>query len=396
MAEFSISQTARQLQRSVMRDLMKYAVNPDIVSMAGGLPASECLPVHALRDCADRVLTRDGARALQYGPPYQPLREWIANYMQKQGVDCTAEQIHITNGAQQGLAILSRLFCDPGEPAVIEAVTFTGVQQATVGRRLQVETVPTDLQTGVDVDALERAFQRDPRPRMAILIPNFHNPLGVSISVEKRRAILALAEKYAVPIVEDDPYSSLRFSGQPVPAMKALDHSGTVFYIGSFSKMLAPAARLGWIVAPGELGDRITVLRESLDLESSQLWQRIVFEFMEQGHLEPHLDRLNSVNRRRKEICIRELRKLLAPLGVQWTDPQGGLFIWLTLPERIDSMRMFRRVIAKKMAYIPGGAFAVKGGYQNTIRLNFSNLADDQIPVAIQRLAEGIAEELQE
>ena len=396
MAHFNISKIARQLQRSVMRDLMKYAVDPDIVSMAGGLPASECLPVEVLQDCADRVLRRDRSEALQYGPPFQPLKEWIANYMQKQGVDCTAEQIHITNGAQQGLAILSRLFCDPGEPAVIEAVTFTGVQQVTVGRRLQVETVPTDLQTGVDVEALECAFKRDPRPKMAILIPNFHNPLGVSISVEKRRAILALAEKYAVPIVEDDPYSPLRFSGRAVPSMKALDRSGMVFYIGSFSKMLAPAARLGWIVAPGELGDRITVLRESLDLESSQLWQRIVFEFLDQGHLEPHLDRLNSVNRRRKEICIRELQKYLAPLGVHWTDPQGGLFIWLTLPEGIDSMRMFRRVIAKKMAYIPGGAFAVKGGYQNTIRLNFSNLADDHIPVAIQRLAEGIAEELQE
>ncbi len=396
MAHFNISKTARQLQRSVMRDLMKYAVDPDIVSMAGGLPASECLPVEVLQDCADRVLSRDRSEALQYGPPFEPLKEWIANYMQKQGVDCTAEQIHITNGAQQGLAILSRLFCDPGEPAVIEAVTFTGVQQVTVGRRLLVETVPTDLQTGVDVEALERAFKRDPRPQMAILIPNFHNPLGVSISVEKRRAILALAEKYAVPIVEDDPYSPLRFSGRAVPSMKALDRSGMVFYIGSFSKMLAPAARLGWIVAPGELGDRITVLRESLDLESSQLWQRIVFEFLDHGHLEPHLDRLNSVNRRRKEICIRELQKHLAPLGVHWTDPQGGLFIWLTLPEGIDSMRMFRRVIAKKMAYIPGGAFAVKGGYQNTIRLNFSNLADDQIPVAIQRLAEGIAEERQE
>ncbi|MDQ7051962.1 MAG: PLP-dependent aminotransferase family protein [candidate division KSB1 bacterium] len=243
---------------------------------------------------------------------------------------------------------------------------------------------------------MEQAPSATRGPRMAILIPNFHNPLGVSISVEKRRAIISLAEKYAVPIVEDDPYSPLRFSGQHVLGMKALDRSGTVFYIGSFSKMLAPAARLGWIVAPGELGDRITVLRESLDLESSQLWQRIVFEFLDQGHLEPHLDRLNSVNRRRKEICIRELRTHLARLGVRWTDPQGGLFIWLTLPEGIDSMRMFRRVIAKKMAYIPGGAFAVKGGYQNTIRLNFSNLADDQIPVAIQRLAEGLAEELQE
>ncbi len=386
MQEFTLSQTAATLQRSVMRDLMALAVSPDILSLAGGLPASEVLPVREFSQSLERVLQRDGARAMQYGPPYMPLREWIAGYMQKKGVDCTAENIFITNGAQQSLAILSRLFCDPGDAAVIEAITFTGVQQVTLGRRLQVHTVATDLESGVDVEALEHAF-RTYRPKLAILIPNFHNPMGVTISLEKRERIVELAAQYRVPVVEDDPYSPLRFMGEAMPPLKALDRDGMVFYIGSFSKMLMPAARLGWIVGPKELADRITVLRESIDLESSQLIQRAVHDFLDNGRLGPYLDRLNSTNLRRRRELMQALETHFAPLGARWTRPEGGLFAWVTLPEEIDAWQQFEQAVEQKVAYIPGAAFAVRGGHRNTLRLNFSNIADGDITEAISRLA---------
>jgi len=390
MRKTQLSETARLLKRSVMRDLMKHAVDPQIISLAGGFPANDCIPVETFRASMDRVLTRDGYRALQYGPPYRPLREWLAAYMQQRGVQCEPEQVFITNGAQQGLAILSRLFCDPGDPAVIEAVTFTGVQQVTVGRRLATRTVATHLESGVEVEALEAAFRSEPRPRLAILIPNFHNPLGVSISLEKRQRIVELAARYEVPIVEDDPYSPLRFLGSAPPSMKALDTAERVFYIGSFSKMLAPAMRLGWIVAPKGVEDRVTVLRESIDLESSQLIQRAVFDFAHSGALESHLVQLNATNLRRRNAMLAALEQYLGPLGATWTKPEGGLFVWVTLPETIDSWDLFHRAIAKKVAFIPGAAFAVEGGFRNTMRLNFSNATEERLRDAVQRLAEAM------
>ena len=390
---YQLSETAKQIKRSVMRDLMALAVSPDILSLAGGLPANDCLPADELKACFERILQLDGYRALQYGPQYLPLREWLAAHMGRRGVSCKPENIFITNGAQHSLAILSRLFADPGDSAVIESVTFTGVQQVTLGRRLEVRTVPTNLVSGVDVEALEQAFGKQPKPKFAILIPNFHNPLGVSIALEKREKIIALASEYDIPIIEDDPYSLLRFEGKAIPYLRALDDGQHVLYIGSFSKMLAPAMRLGWIVAPDELGNRITVLRESLDLESSQITQRAAAEFLTSGYLDGHLAKLNNTNLQRKNVLMASLQQHFAPLGAKWTTPEGGLFCWVTLPDHYDTWELFEAAVAQKVAYIPGGAFAVEGGYNNTMRFNFSNATEANIREAVSRLAQVIQEQ---
>src|SRR3989338_5358273 len=247
---YSFSRTALGLKRSVMRDLMALAVSPDIISFACGLPASDHLPLEQLQACFEAVLTRDGARALQYGPPYLPLRGWLAGYMRGRGVDCAVENIFITNGAQQGLEILARLFLEEGAPEILEAITFTGIQQAAQGHGAAVRPVPVDLETGVDVAALEAVLSRSPRARLGVVIPNFHNPLGVSIPLAHRPQIAELAARYQVPFVEDDPYSPLRYAGEAQKPIKAYDDAGAVIYLSSFSKMLAPAMRLGWMVAP--------------------------------------------------------------------------------------------------------------------------------------------------
>jgi 2-aminoadipate transaminase len=382
-----LSEEVAYLKRSVMRDLLKLAVSPDIISLAGGLPASEFLPLHEFQQCLNTVLERDGARALQYSPQSTELREWIAAYMTQRGVKCDVDDIFITSGNQQGLSILSRLLLNHDDAAVIEQITFTGIQQVTAGRGAHVLTVPTDLQTGVDLDALEDAFRE--HPRLAVLIPDFHNPLGVSLSAHKRQAIAALAARYGVAIIEDDPYSALRFAGETLPPIKAYDEADVVFYLGSFSKMLAPAMRLGWIVAPRELMPKITVLRESFDLESSTLTQRAVYEFLSQGLLEPHLKRLNAVNHERRSTMMDALNEHLGDLA-HWTQPEGGLFVWVTLPENIDTWVMFGSAVAQNVAYIPGASFAVDGGFTNTMRLNFSNVSPAQIHEGIKRLAEVI------
>ncbi len=390
---YAISHEASQLQRSVMRELLRRASDPGVISLAGGLPDSRLLPYEAYADAVQRVISREGGSALQYRPQFEPLREWVAAYMQSHGVRCTSDQVLITNGNQQGLTILSRLFLDPGQPAAVEEITFTGIQQVTSGRSAQMHPIPVDLQTGVDTDALEAIFDQH-RPRLAILIPNFHNPLGVSITDEKRRQIAALAGKYRVPVIEDDPYMALRFRGDALPPIKAYaetpEADAFTFYLGSFSKMLAPGLRLGWLIAPADLMPRLVTMRESVDLESSALTQRAVYELVSQGVLETHLARLNQANRERCDVLLDALQTHFGGMGpeVHWTQPDGGLFVWLTLPAGVHTFAMLSQAIEQEqVAYIPGGAFSVTGGHHNTLRLNFSAVDASSIREGVARLA---------
>lgn len=392
--EYALSREAGLIQRSEMRELLKHAVDPAIISLATGLPASDHMPWEAIRDCYTHVINNGHGNALQYGPPNADLREWIARYMGQRGVkDVTPEQVFITNGNQQALQIMSRLLLDPEDTAVIEEVTFTGIKVVTSGRGLHTIAVPTDLETGVDVDALERAFQSEPRPKLAILISDFSNPLGVTISRDKRERIAALASQYGVVIVEDDPYSLLRFEGTMQPPIKAFDKTGHVFYLGSFSKMLAPAMRLGWMIIPEGLYPRITALREAIDLESSRLSQAVVAEFLKRDLLADHLDRLNSAHRDRSAALMAALDRHLGDVAT-WTTPQGGLFVWVTLPSKINGAELVKQAIENKVVFIPGGAFASVPGHSNSIRLNFSNVTLDNIHEGVRRLAEVVNRQL--
>jgi 2-aminoadipate transaminase len=386
-AAFPLSQTARQIQRSVMRDLISLASRPEVISFAGGLPAADCLPLDQITTCIDAVLTAEGRRALQYGPPYGPLRAWIAGHMQRRGVACTVDNIFITNGAQQALEILGRLLLDPGEPAVVEALTFTGIGQVMQAHGARLRAAAMDLETGVDVDAYADALTRDGRPaRVGAIIPDFHNPAGASLTAAKRAGLAAAAASAGVPLIEDDPYSLLRFAGETLPPIKAYDEAGLVLYIGSFSKIIAPAMRLGWIVAPAELLPRLTVLRESLDLESSQLLQRVVTEFLTRGCLDAHLQFLNAANLARRNAMLAALERELGGLAA-WTVPEGGLFLWVTLPEHIDTEALFAAALENQVAYIPGVHFSAERAFTNALRLNYSNATPERIDEGIRRLA---------
>lgn len=385
---YPLSQATAHLHRSVMRDLMALTNKPGIISFAGGLPADECLPRDQIKTCIDAVLMRDGAKALQYGPPFAPLKEQIALYMRRRGVACGADDIFITSGNQQGMEIVMRVLLDVGETALVERQTFTGIVQATQGRGAVLHGLPVDLETGVDVEAMAEALSL--APRVTALIPDFHNPLGVSLSEAKRKQVAALAARHGLPVVEDDPYSALRFEGEMLPPIKAYDEAETIIYLGSFSKMLAPAARLGWMIAPHQLLAKLTVVRESLDLESSQLIQRAAAEFLSRGWLTPHLAQLNAVNKTRRDALLAALQRELGNCA-QWTVPQGGLFVWVTLSESIDTDALFKAALARDVAFVPGSAFAFEAGEpHNTLRLNFSNLTPDKIDEGIRRLAEAI------
>ena len=390
---YVLSTEASHLKRSVIRELLAHAVDPQMISLAGGLPASEFLPLEAYRECLNAVMKRDGAQSLQYRPQYTPLREWLADYMQQRGVKCTPQQIYITNGNQNGLAILSRLFLNPGDTAVIEAITFTGIKLVTAGRGMIINPFRTSHQSGADMDDMEAVFASEPRPRLAVLIPDFHNPLGVSLSLAQRQRAAHLAAKYHVPLIEDDPYSPLRFSGEPLPPIKAFDEAGYVFYLGSFSKMLAPALRLGWMDVPEALAAKIADMRESFDLESSALTQRAVHEFLARGYLPPHLEQLNAANQARAQALLAALEAHFSGVAT-WTQPEGGLFIWLELPPHINTWDLLPEALDNKVVYIPGGAFSVNDGANNTMRLNYSNVTPQKIAQGIERLAKAVKRQL--
>lgn len=381
---YSLSQEAGLLERSVMRDLLRYASAPGVISLAGGLPDTALLPTEQLAACFATVLAREGGAALQYRPMYEPLRAWIANHMSNRGVNCTPEQIFITSGNQQGLTILSRLFLSAGDTAITEAFTFTGVQQVTKGRGAQVIGVPVE-QDGVSLAALEDALAHN--PRLIVLIPAYQNPLGVTISPQKRREVARLIANSRVPLVEDDPYSLLAFNGDAPAPIKAYDHAHQMFYLGSFSKILAPGLRLGWLVAPSALSQKIITLRESIDLESSALTQRVVHEFLAQDMLQDHLATLNAAN---AERCAALCSALDAEFSAHatWTRPTGGLFVWLTLNDTsIDTTARLHDAIAQHgVAYVPGTPFSVTGPAPNTLRLNFSASTPAQLREGVFRL----------
>jgi 2-aminoadipate transaminase len=370
-----------------MRDLIALANRPEIISFAGGLPAADHLPLDELKVSLEAVLARDGSRALQYGPQYAPLRDWIAFHMRARGVPCVVENVFITNGAQQALEILGRLLLDPGQPAVVEALTFTGIGQVMTAHGAALRPARFDLESGVDPAAFEAALRGDGAPaRVGTFIPDFHNPTGVSLPLDQRHCLADIAARTGVPLIEDDPYSLLRYEGETLPPVKAFDEAGLVLYVSSFSKVIAPAMRLGWIVAPAEIVTKLAVLRESIDLESSQLLQRTVHEFVTRGCLDPHLAALNAANRERRDAMLTALQPELSSLAT-WVAPQGGLFLWVTLPPEVDTAALLSRAFKQQVAYIPGVHFSAEGAYGNTLRLNYSNSTPERIAEGIRRLA---------
>lgn len=392
---YRYSRRATQLRRSLMRELIALTAHPDIISFAGGLPAPDLLPVAEMRDCMEAVLARDGVRALQYGPPYAPLKEALVEHMARLGVRTRPEEIFITTGAQQALDVLFRLLVDRGTSAVLEETVYTGISQSLISQGARLLTVPTDLHSGIDTDAVAWHFQNGLRPRLLAVVPDFHNPLGVSLSADRRERLVELGRRYGVPIIEDNPYSLLRYQGKPLPALKSLDESGGIVFVGSFSKLLAPALRLGWIVAPEPLLQKLTVVKETADLETSALTQRVVAEFYRRGLMEPHLERVCQVYRQRLAAMQAALAREMPP-AVRWSTPAGGIFLWLSLPQRSDAQALLRQAVkTERVAFIPGVAFSTDGHSANAMRLNFSNAPPAQIDEGITRLARVIKQSLE-
>ncbi len=374
-------------QESPLGNVLRYGELPDMISLAGGYPAAELFPAEAFREAFDRVLATDAKVALQYSSAegYLPLREYLVDRMSRFGIKSSPEELLITHGSQQGLDLVARLFVDPGSLVVVEDPCYVGGLQAFNSYEARYVAIPTD-EEGMQVDRLEAALvDGQLHPRLIYALPNFQNPSGSTLSLSRRRQLLELSHRHRIPILEDDPYGELRYEGKKLPSLKSMDSEGNVIYLGTFSKILAPGIRVGWVVAPEQVIRRLLDGKQAADLHTSTLVQRATYEVCRQGLLDGHVAKMRPVYRRRRDAMLRALTEQFGS-GARWSRPEGGLFLWLQLPHVVDSDAMLQDAVAEKVAYVPGSAFSPSGEKNSAIRLNFSSSTPEQIEEGVRRL----------
>lgn len=384
--DLKLPEWARSVERSALQEMMNLCTRPDVISFALGLPATELFPQDDYAQAAIGVLAAD-PRALQYDPPHEPLKAHVRALMRLRGVECDESQIFLTSGAQQGLSLLARLLLEPGGEVLLEELTYTGLQQVITPFRPHIRTVPTDPETGMDVEAVAALLEGGARPAFVYTVTDGHNPLGLGMSAAKRRRLVELARLHRVPVIEDDAYGFISYDGDPEPPMRALDDEW-VLYVGSFSKILAPALRVGWLVVPEALTRALSVVKESSDINTATFAQRTVSAYLGAGHHVRHIETIRDFYRERRDAMASALRRHF-PEGARWHTPSGGVFMWVELPEALDAGELLREaVIEEKVAYVPGSAFCVNGTRlgSNCMRLNFSHCGPAQIEEGIARL----------
>ncbi|MGB9722815.1 MAG: PLP-dependent aminotransferase family protein [Chloroflexia bacterium] len=383
------SERMNSLKSSAIRDLLHYATLPGMIYLAGGLPAPESFPVEVFRQACNTVLDEVGAQALQYGTTegYKPLRQYLAERMRNlKGIACGSDNILLTSGSQQALEMIGKLFIDYGDIIVVESPSYLGAIQAFDLYAPRYVTVPMD-EEGIILEELERILKII-TPKFLYLVPTFQNPSGRTLSLERRRQLILLAEHYDLLIVEDDPYGELRYTGEPVPPIKAFDMTGRVIYLSTFSKILSPGIRLAWVVASEEFIRKLVLIKQATDLCTSTFIQYAAYAYCQSGVMEEHIEKIRAMYKVRMEAMLNALERYFPREGVSWTHPEGGMFLWVTLPEEIDVEDMLKEAVANKVAFVPGSSFYVDGRPHSTMRLNFSNATPEQIEEGIRRLAE--------
>ncbi len=402
--ESRYSLRARESKSSAIRELLKLSERPGLISFAGGLPASEVFPVQRFQEACQKVLAANAGPALQYGATegYEPLREMIARHMARYAILATVENVLITSGSQQALDLIGKLLINSGDRVLVEAPTYLGALQAFNGYGAQYLSVPID-DDGLRTELLEASLRLG--PKFMYILPNFQNPAGVTLSQERRHQLIGLADKYGIPIVEDDPYGQLRYEGEHLAPLVVLDREnlrhdngfsiGNVIYLSTFSKTLAPGLRLGWIVAPPNIISKLVQLKQAADLHTSTFAQCIAFEVARGGFLDQHVKLIRGVYRERRDVMLQALEEFFPP-EVTWTHPHGGLFLWVTLPEGMDSKSLFQSALAENVAFVPGDSFYAGNGPESCrhLRLNFSHPNPEQIREGIRRLAVAVKSQL--
>jgi 2-aminoadipate transaminase len=394
--EALFAKRTERMRSSDIREILKVTARPNIISLAGGLPAPELFPVEEFRVAFDKVLREQGQQALQYSitEGYLPLRQVLAQRLNGFGITCTAEDILITNGSQQALDLLSKIFIDPADKVAVENPSYLGALQAFDSYEAEYVIIPMD-EDGMRSDLLDEILSNN-RVKFVYALPNFQNPSGRSMTLERRQTLVEVARSHGIPIIEDDPYGELRYEGKTLPSLKALDgQNNNVIYLGTFSKILAPGFRLGWIVATDPaLYEQLVMAKQPADLHSANAPQMATYEVARDGFIDRHVEKIVATYRERR-LAILDAMEAYFPEGARWTRAEGGLFVWVMLPEGVDTRELLKDAIENdNVAFVPGQSFHADRGGQNTMRLNFSMMPPDRIEEGIKRLGRAIERQL--
>jgi len=399
--DYRYAARTQRMKASAIRELLKFAEQPDMISFGGGFPAADVFPVEEFKRACNYVLEHKGAEALQYGGTdgYVPLREMIARHTSALGISVDIDNILITSGSQQALDLLGKIFINRGDRILVESPTYLGALQAWNAYGAEYITVPAD-ENGMRTDLLEEALRIG--PKFIYVLPNFQNPTGTTLPLDRRQKLVELADRYGVPIVEDDPYGQLRYEGVDLPAVELLDsqmrkssgfYTGNVIYLSTFSKILAPGLRLAWAIAPKEVIRKLSLAKQGTDLHTSTFNQIVAHEVGQHGFIDRHVKVIQDTYRVRRDAMLDSLDEHM-PEGVSWTKPQGGLFLWLTLPQQFNATEMLQEAISEKVAYVPGEFFHPDASGKNTMRLNFSFCNSELINEGISRLGKAFKKKL--
>jgi 2-aminoadipate transaminase len=395
------AQRTQRMESSVIRELLKFSEQPEVISFAGGMPAPEVFPIDEFKQACINVLENNGPASLQYGSTdgYTPLRDMIARHSARYGINITRENILITSGSQQALDLLGKIFINRGDHILVESPTYTGAIQAWRSYGAEFIPVPID-DHGMLTNELEARLRAG--IKFIYALPNFQNPTGSTLAYDRRLKLIELADQYGIPIIEDDPYGQLRYEGENLPTLAVLDsqtrsqnecYFGNVIYLSTFSKTLAPGLRLAWVIAPVTVINKLVQAKQGVDLHTSTFNQIVAYEVAHGGFLDEHVKLIRKTYKERRDVMLDTLEENM-PEGVSWTHPKGGLFLWVTLPECLDSQILFPDAVAEKVAFVPGTSFFAEGGGDNTMRLNFSNATPDKINEGIYRLSNVVKKHL--
>jgi len=385
---------ASKMEASAIREILKLVQNPEVISLAGGMPDPVTFPVEEIKEISQNIFNKKSAQALQYSSTegLPGLRESILAHLAKDGNNGELENIIISSGSQQGLDLVGKTFLSPGDVAIVELPSYLAALNAFHSYGGELVGIPMD-EDGMQMDILEEKLTQlkneGKKVKFIYTISNFQNPAGVTMSLTRRKKIIEIAHKFNVFIVEDNPYEKLRFEGEPIPSIYSLDNNGFVISLGTFSKILCPGLRLAWILGNKEIIGKMTILKQAVDLCTSILSQLIACEYCQSGKLEENIKSNVQIYKKKRDVMLNALEKYF-PKEATWTKPQGGFFVVTTLPEYIDTGEMFKEAIEENVAYVPGAPFFADGKGQNTMRLSFCFPSAKDIDEGIRRLGKVI------
>lgn len=395
--EHLYSDRTGNMRSSEVRDLLAVTQRPDIIALAAGAPFTAALDLEKMSRILGNIM-KDGPAALDYGSSegYEPLRNWLTEFMAEEGVICTPDDLIITDGSQQGLELVGKILLNPGDTIITEAPSYVGALNAYLSYQANIIQLPCD-DNGMKIDRLADTLadlkKKRIVPKFIYVIPSFQNPSGVTMSMARRRKLIKLARQYNTLIVEDNAYRRLSFEQEPLPSLKTLDPEN-VIYLGTFSKVLSPGLRVGWVVAERPIREKLIFAKQAADLCSSSLTQRVVAEYFAETDVKVHLKKLITIYIKRRDKMLNACEEYF-PKGVKWTTPKGGFFIWATLPNYLDTTNMLAKAVEQKVAYVPGKAFFADGTGRNCMRMNYSFMKESDIREGIRRLAEVVETEME-